>query len=239
MNEWKEAMWLVKFELGKSARGFIQLILNTVLFLGVTVLAFSLGIGKTAIVDFMFMILFGFSGAWSRTKDFQSQKVQRDVWASPYFMTLSQLPIRKGILVKSRFLTYFMTVIPAQLIFMILLYSFSPSLNHELGIGGFAAFTLMWLAFSIFFGLSFPAMEAGDMINRTRMVIYSIMLYGGGIAAVILFNTYSSGLVGWTIMAAGKWPIFTSLLAIAAAAACTLFYKKYMLKKMSTIDYLS
>ncbi|MCA1040365.1 hypothetical protein LCM00_12700 [Bacillus infantis] len=239
MNEWKEAMWLVKFEMGKSARGFIQLIFNTVLFLVVSILAFSLDLSKTAIVDFMFVVLFGFSAAWSRTKDFQTQRVQADVWASPYFMTLSQLPIGKGILVKSRFLTYFLTVIPAQLIFMILLYSFSPSLNSELGMGGFTAFSLMWLAFSIFFGLSFPAMEAGDIIKRTNLVIYSIMLYGGGLAAVILFNTYSSGLVGWTIMAAGKWPLLTSLLAIAAAAACTLFYKKYMLKKMAAIDYLS
>src|SRR5690625_5117723 len=109
MSEWKQAIWLAKFELKASIKNFLSLIL---IFIVSYVLIRSAIPGyleePSMGIDFFFTFAFsGFLSQLARPKDYQLQKLRSTPYASPFLTALNKLAIKKEVIIKYRFLTYF------------------------------------------------------------------------------------------------------------------------------------
>lgn len=241
MDTWKEALWLAKFELKKSLKSFFMFIV-ALLFLSIfftTTMPEYLEKGLVGL-DLFFLIAFGTVAGWVKQKEFQLQKMSGDLWASPFFITLNQLPITRDVLAKSRFIIYFIYSIPFNLLLLILLYVLSPELRMVMPIYSYIAFSFIWMSYGIYFGLAFPAADAGDQMGLIKQIIYTILFFFGIIAVLVIFQLlYGDGLVSWTMMVARKWPISSMIVSIVATIIGIRYWKSYIFKKMREVDYLT
>src|SRR5699024_7753660 len=133
MSEWKQAWQLSKIELKRMK---VWIIIYGLIFIAMGVL---LGVGFTdymggdpmfkdnnlGLNDFMFFLLFWIVHYGMRTKQFRYQMVSSDLWLTPYFVKLMQLPIPDKVIIKHRFLTYMTLSIPFYILFLLLFYVFS------------------------------------------------------------------------------------------------------------------
>ncbi|MEK4174782.1 hypothetical protein NST97_02050 [Aeribacillus sp. FSL K6-1305] len=240
MNDWKEAFWLAKFELKKLKLGFVLLALMAIMFS----MFFATVIPKnmersTVMLDIFFFIVFGFGTAWIKPKEFNHQKIGGDFWASPFFITLRQLPIQKDVLIKSRFIIFFAFAVPYYLGVSILTYAFSPDLRAALDLKEYFAFIMIWIGIGIHLGASFPASDVGYRLSTVRFALYIFALFFGFMFIFTIFNIlYGNGFVPLTMLIAEKWPLVSIIASVFFAAIGVLYSQKYMSKKIEKMDYL-
>lgn len=240
MNDWKEAFWLAKFELKKLKLGFVLLALMAIMFS----MFFATVIPKnmersTVMLDIFFFIVFGFGTAWIKPKEFNHQKIGGDFWASPFFITLRQLPIQKDVLIKSRFIIFFAFAVPYYLGISILTYAFSPDLRAALDLKEYFAFIMIWIGIGIHLGASFPASDVGYRLSTVNFVLYIFALFFGFMFIFTIFNVlYGNGFVPLTMLMAEKWPLVSIIASVLFAAIGVLYSQKYMSKKIEKMDYL-
>lgn len=240
METWKEAFWLAKFELKKSRNGILMMlfILACSVFFFVTLIPEYLE-KAFVLVDLFFILFIWFGGMTGKTKEFQIQKIDENVWASPFFIMLNQLPIKKDILIKSRFIVTFSLSIPFYLLFHILVYALTPALRVEMPLLAYCIFTFIWLCIGINFSSAFPAADAGERTSMWKSWIILILMF---IAAIAFFTGFTlifeKGFVAWTMIAARQWPLLSIIVSLLIAIGGVQYCKRYMLKKMKQIDYL-
>lgn len=240
MDNWKQAFWLAKFELRKSLMGLWSFLIMLMAFslLFVTMMPSYLEKGFVG-MDLFFLIAFGISAVWVKPKEFQYQKIDENMWGSPLFMTLSQLPIKKEVLVRSRFLIYFIYAIPFQILLLSLLYIFSAEVRGVMSIPSYIAFSSIWLAYGLCSGGAFPAVDAGDRITLSKSIVQSIILLFVTMVALTTFHlVYGNGIIYWTMMLADRWTILSLLISAFVIVAGLRYWKSYTYKKMNQIDYL-
>lgn len=240
MSSWKQAFSLAWFELRKSKIGlwylFVVLIAVSILFEDMLP-----GYLENNFVgmDVFFLIAFGVPPVWMKRKEFQYQKIDENTWGSPLFITLTQLPIKKEVLVGSRFIIYFTFAIPFQIFLLISLYMFSNEIRATMPPTAYVVFAIIWIAYGTCLGGAFPAVDAGDRITLFKSTVQAIAFLTILFAALTAFNLlYGDGLVTWTIMLANEWPILSILVSIIVAIITIRYYVNYAYKKMKTIDYL-
>lgn len=246
MHEWKQAWVLSKIELKRQPMWFV---LSALFFI---FLAFFMGIGFQHYVtgdqafqdnnpgyDLVFLFLFWAVPYWMRPKDFRYQMVASDFWVNPYFIKLQQLPIPDSVIVKSRFTTYIAQSIPIYVLFLVLMYIVSGLAGEWMPIGNFVAFSIIWLAFSVYTGHVFPASDAGDRISPFKLVLLYIVFFAIGIGIYILFRfVLPYNIVAWTVLFASEWPLLSSILSIALAFFGMRYWMYHMKKTMNRQDYL-
>ncbi|MFK4996671.1 hypothetical protein ACI2OX_01450 [Bacillus sp. N9] len=140
MESWKQALWLVKFECKAYKKSMFSILLIYVASL--LVLVYSLESDIEPLDDLFFVSIFWFMFYFTRPKEMQLQKMSGEFWGVPYFVVLKQLPIPKDVLIKSRFLQYYITSVPAHLFILILLFISSTMLRDALSFGNIFHFPL-------------------------------------------------------------------------------------------------
>lgn len=232
MNTWKEALWIAKIEWRKSWFGTLCLFFT--LFV-MWVLAAETQ-PPSLLTDIGFLLVFGCVAFLVRPKDLQLQKVEGDIWGSPFFMMLNMLPIEKDVLIKSRFVQMLFPSLPFQLLFFFL---FSPWLVDSMAVLEYVAFSIIWFAFGVSSSFIFALSDVGDRYTPVMLFVYSVAFYAGVMFFLVwLSKKTDAGMVGWTTIAAKNFPIWSILISVVVTVACYYFSKYYMNKKMIQIDYL-
>jgi len=240
LDNWKQAFWLMKFELKKSFSAIVLLMLMTIFSIYFFKMFFEFYRDTGIIIyELFFLIVFGIAAIWAKPKEFQYQKINDRTWGHPYFMTLSQLPINRDILVHSRFLIYYLYSIPFHVLVLLFGYLFTPALQEMINIPSYMVFSLIWLSYGITIGSVFPAVDAGDYITMLRSVLTTIPLFFGIVVALILIQRWTGdGIVTWTIIAANEWPILSTLVSLLVAGGSTMYWRRNMKNRIRKVDYL-
>lgn len=240
MKSWKEAYWLAKFELKESKLSFLFLLLFYLLITLGFISSFESYLDTNFVgTDFFFILLFTFAAIWTKPKHFQIQQVNDELVASPAIFMLQQLPITKDLIMKSRFIIYFAYSMPPQILLLISLYLFVPSIHGLLEVGSYISFAIIWLSFGVYIGGMIPASDAGDKASQFKVAVYGVLMVIGLIAFFTLFTVFSEhGIVHWTLIFAKKWPILSGALSIILAFIGLNYWQSYMKKMMGKLDYL-
>lgn len=238
MENWKQAIWLAKFELKASPTSILKIVLALFLSTEFFAITFSNYLDhKIVMFDIFFIMAFGFVIPIMKPKVFQYQKVGDNVWASPNFLLLYKLPISKDVLIKSRFIIYFAYSIPFHILLLCLLY-LTPSFREAMSISTYIPFSIIWFCFAIYFGCSVPASDAGDTLPIIKHIIYIILLIAGfALVLLIFYKLYGHGIVYWTMNLADQWPVISALVSLLLAFIGFQYWQKYMLKSMEKRDY--
>lgn len=240
MHEWKQGFRLAIFELTNHKRNFLWALLFYILFsyFFINILNIYLENGNV-VFDVLFLMLFTFAPVWLEPKETRVQKISGDLWASPMLVMYRQLPISKGVLIKSRFIIYFFYSFPYQLLFLIALYIFSADLQANLSPLSYIAFLAIWLSFGIYGGYIMPMSDVGDVADSKKMWFYGIAVYGGVIVLLFIYHfTFQYGIVHWAIILAQKWPLLSIIFSILLAILGFKHWEYYMKKTMNKMDYL-
>ena len=237
MNTWKDAFWIAKIEWRKSWFGTLCLFFALlVMFVSFSWVFEAETQPPSLLNDFGFLLIFGCVAFLVRPKDLQLQKVEGDVWGSPFFMMLNMLPIEKDVLIKSRFVQMLFPSLPFQILFFFL---YSPWLLESMAVLEYVAFSIIWLAFGVSSSFIFALNDVGDRYTPIMLFIYSVALYAGVTFVLVwLAKKTDAGIVGWTAVAAKNFPIWSILISVGVTVGCYYFSKYYMKKKMIQIDYL-
>ncbi|SEN85246.1 hypothetical protein SAMN05192533_12320 [Mesobacillus persicus] len=241
MDHWKQAFWLVKFELKKSITA-IGLLLLMAISASYFFSEFYVFYRDTGIIfyELAFLMVFGIAAIWAKPKEFQYQKINDETWGLPLFMTLSQLPIKREALINSRFLIYYFYSIPLHLLILISVYTLTPALRESMDIPSFLVFSLIWLSFGVSVGSIFPAVDAGDYITLLKSTIQTIPLFFGIVVALVLIQMGTeNGIVAWTMIAATEWPFQSIVGSVLIVRLSTVFWKRKMKQKIQKVDYFS
>ncbi|WP_188454745.1 hypothetical protein [Virgibacillus oceani] len=240
MQDWKHAFWLARFELRASKKGFLGLFVFFIfMMLFFVSSAGSYLENNFAGFDVFFILFFTVSMIWTKPKDFQNKKINGEIFASPSLVMLNQLPIRKGIIVKSRFIVHFVYAFPFQLALLVSLYLLTPELQELMSLGSYGVFSIIWLAFGIYAGSIFPASDAGEKLRATTAIVYGFIFILIALFVFAIFQLISDyGVVQWTIIFAQKWPFLSSILSILLAFFGFNYWQRYMKKTMEKLDYL-
>ncbi|WP_100009738.1 hypothetical protein [Lentibacillus sediminis] len=190
-------------------------------------------------IDVIFIMLFLFYPSWMKAKEIQMQKISGDLWASPTFIMLNQLPISKDMLVKSRMLAYSISAVPFFILQLLILYIFGGGFAETIATGEYIAFSVIWISFSIYAGFIMPASDTGDRVNSLTMTVYTILLSGGALAFFWLFYNFTDrALVQLTVELAQNWPLLSSAASLLLAYLGVRYWLGYMKRHMEKIDYL-
>lgn len=242
MQDWKRAFGLAKFELRES-KGSLILVLLFFLFLCSYFRSSLPSYLENGFVgyDFFFVLVFSVAAFWAKPKEFQISKINSSLQVSRLLVTQSQLPIKRDVLVKSRFIIHFFYSFPYQVLLLLLLYAFTPDLSELLPLGSYTAFSIIWLSFGIYTGYVFPMSEAGDKTGLTTAAIIAYCI----VFLVITFFVFAfihflfgNGIVYWSIVFAQKWPLLSSVISLFLAFFGFKHWQYYMNKAMEKIDYL-
>ncbi|MBA9026775.1 hypothetical protein [Peribacillus huizhouensis] len=242
MSHSKQALWLAWFEIKKSIGKVILLMIFMFLpFTAFLITSLHDYLEKNIVMfDYIFLLAFALAAAWVRPKGFQLDKLTDGMYGSPFFVFLNQLPIQKDVLVKSRFIVYFVYSVPFQLLLLVLLYSFSPELRAFMPWYSYLVFSIIWLSFNAYWGLVYPVADAGEKATTTTVAFSSILLVIVGMFVPLIIAVYTNyGIVGWTMFAAKRWPIISSALSIIAALYGLSYWKHSMKKKIDRNDYFN
>lgn len=240
MTDFQQARMLAKLQMKKSFWAFF-------VFFPVSIAIawlFSQALSTTDIpvlYDIFFLVTFWCMTVWLYPKEFQLQKVEEGFWASPIFIMLNQLAVKKRALIWSRMICYFLIAIPFNILVLVFLYSFSAEMRGLLPIGNYLAFSMIWLSFGIWAGILFPIADVGEKVPKNTFVhgLYCILFFGCIVALLSGLHALSGGgFVTFTIKAAADWPIISIALSIAAAAASFPYGQRYMDKQIRKTDYL-
>lgn len=240
MLNWKKAYWLAIFEAKRSWIGVFSILVMLTLVLLLFDLTFTNYLQHGLFLyDILFLIVFGAAAVWTKPKEFQYQKLGEDLWASPYFIMLNQLAIPKDVLIKSRFINYYLFSIPFHILIFVFLYIFSEPVRDYFTIGEYTSFSLIWICFGIYLGSLYPASDTGDVISNLKLTVYGILLVFGTALFILFIRFFSGhGIVFWTMAAAKNWPILSGGGSIILAIAGIKYWLLYAAKNMKRIDYL-
>ena len=240
MTEWKQACRLAAFEMKASMKSFLLVLVFYIAMSVIFMLSFDLYLeGEFGFFDLLFLMVFFLFPSWMKSKEFQMQKMDGDLWTTPSIVMLQQLPIPKKTIIKSRFIIHAICSFPFQLILLVVMPLVSENFREMMAPLTYLVFGLIWLALSISVGFIMAASEGGGNFKTTAIVksfIYMVI----GIAAFYFFFLLllDTGFVHWTISLAVEWTLPASLFALVLIVAGWKYWQADMLKVLKKTDYL-
>ncbi|WP_203363339.1 hypothetical protein [Bacillus sp. REN10] len=237
---WRDAWWLSRFELFKMTGPF-KLVICT---LGYFVFLIGLSNGSEnmatkILFDFVFVVAITTLPYSLRSKEYQLTRVSGDFWGCHSFNFLQEQPISEDVLLKSRFLSNFVLSVVTNLI-LVSIFLITPSkLSSTLSIGESIIFLFLWLLIGLMVSFLLSASDVGDVISMTKMIIFSTIIYGSILAMTVAYYFYIRiSLVEGSIFLIKNYPIVTLVLATLFTIGSYLYWYRYSVKKVRTIDYL-
>lgn len=240
MNIFRQALQLIRFELDVSKKHYL-----TLLFLaGIYTFFLSLSIPPyleehVFILDVLLIIFLCTLSFAIKPKNFQYQKIDDHLYGSPYFSMLNQLPIKRSVLITSRFILPFISIIAGITLLLVGTYILSPELRSTVNPVELIALIVMWICISFCIGGLFPASDPGDEIKRfTFFWSYaSIVLFFAGL--YLIFQVWlDTGLFKWTIYLASEFTLLSILGSILIACLVTWYWFRHANRQVQKIDYL-
>ncbi|RNF40386.1 hypothetical protein [Planococcus salinus] len=237
MNEWKQAYRLAIFEMKASMRSFLLILVFYIAMSLIFMQSLDVHLeDEFNFFDLLFLLIFFMFPVWMKNKEFQMQKIDGDLWASPSIIMLQQLPVSKDIIVKSRFIIHSFCSFPFQLVLLIAMPIMSENFREAMTPVAYTAFVLIWLAFSIAIGFIMAASEAGGNYKLKAIVLSFIYLLIG--FAVIYFLRPDDGFLQLTMMMAAEWSLLSIVLAVVVSIAGWKYWQADMRKMIKKADYL-
>lgn len=237
MNDWKQAYRLASFEMKASMKSFLLIL---VFYIAMSLIFMqSLGVhleGDFRFFDLLFLLIFFMFPVWMKSKEFQMQKIDGDLWASPSIVMLQHLPVSKDIIVKSRFLIHSFCSFPFQLILLIAMPIMSENFREAMTPVAYISFVLIWLSLSIAIGFVMAASEAGGNYKMKAFVLSIMYLLIG--FAIVYFLRPDDGFVQLTMMMAAEWSLLSIVLAVVLGIAGWKYWQADMKKMIKKADYL-
>ncbi|MGI2327018.1 hypothetical protein [Planococcus sp. YIM B11945] len=240
MNKWKQAYRLAAYEMKASVKNFLLILAFYTAMSLIFMLSFDVYLeGEFAFFDLLFLLIFFIFPAWMKSKEFQMQKMDGDLWTSPSIIMLQQLPILKDIIVKSRFIIHAFCSFPFQLILFIAMPLLSENFRNMMTPAAYIAFVLIWLSLSVSIGFIMAASEAGGNFKTKTIILSLVCLLIGVAAFYILFPLLSDkGFVHWTMFIAADWTLLSVIAAIVLCVAGWNYWQADMRKTIKKTDYL-
>lgn len=238
MSHWQQVSWLMKFEYRHIWKHLLLLIPMLVFLVIIIIPSFPEYLKNSFFgIDIMFFLAFGIVTGWARPKDFRLDKQDNGLWASTYQLTLQQLPIKKSVIIKYRFLTYIITATLFGILLLISLYALSPEIRESMSISTYFVFSIIWLSFNLYSGSSQLIEEVGSPFRH--LILWSFVAgFVFMIMLILIFYKWSSlGLVGWTIYMANFHPVASIIVSLSLTFFGLWLWMYIMRKRMQTIDY--
>jgi len=241
LDSWKQAITLAKFELRHSKKALITLCLFLIPYTFFIIYSAPIYVETGYFLfDLFFLMIIGIAAMWAKPKEFQLNKMGNDSWGKSYFVMLHQLPIRKEILIKNLFVIYYAYAVPFHALFLVSIYIFSETMRTALTFPEYAAFSVIWMSFGIYWGAMYPLADLGEVIKSSNFktslhIILFLVMVVGGVVLLQLFTDY--GVVYWSMVVAKKWPFLSSILSIIAAYVGTILALRQANKNIKRIDY--
>ncbi|MDQ0158241.1 hypothetical protein [Alkalibacillus salilacus] len=237
---WKEATRLALFEW--KIEWFKRLFLQCLLTYGLLMFSFGMmegvldggGIG----LDYFYLAMFGLIYGWLVPRSFQYQKISAETYASPIFFMLHKLPIANHVLVRSRFIIFYLNAIPV-LTLLFIGFTFIPELQQVLSTNGFVAFAAIWMSFGLSVGALFPASDLGDRgITNMKLVAITIgLIIAITLAILPSYIFYDDGIMNLSIEIANRWPFISIAIAVFTAIIANKLWINYAMSKMKQVDF--
>ena len=240
MNEWKQAYQLAAFEMKASMRNILLILLFYIAMSLIFMMSFDIYLEeKFMFFDLLFLLVFFMFPSWMKSKEFQMQKIDGDLWTVPSIIMLQQLPVSKNVIIKSRFIIHAICSFPFQLILLIAMPLMSENFREIMTPFSYATFVLIWLALSISIGFMMASSEAGGNF-KTKAIVKSFVYLAIGAAAIyFLFPLISEeGFVHWTMLLAAEWTLSSIFIAIIVSIAGWNYWQMDMRKMIKKTDYL-
>ncbi|WP_100401618.1 hypothetical protein [Bacillus sp. FJAT-42315] len=237
---WRDAWWLSKFEFVKT-RGLFKLIMFALIFLFLlTALSNgSVNLATKIIFDWLFIVAVTSLPYSFRSKEDQLIRVSGDFWGCSSFNFLQEQPISEEVLLKSRFLSNSFQSLITNMILIGLLLVLPSKLNSTLSLGESITFLFFWLLISLMMSSLLSASDVGDIISMTKIIVFSIIIYGSILAMTITYYFYvKTSLVEGSIFLIKNYPVVTLVCAALLTIGSYLYWYQYAVKKVQTIDYL-
>lgn len=241
MSTWQQIWTLVKFELQHSKLHLLLLSGIFILICYIVIPSFTLQLEDTSnffMLDMIFVFYFFIAVTLTRPKVYRHQKLNHSVWASQFLVQLQHLPIAKHVLIFYRMVTYYIILLPFYVIFLVILYIATPTLQQLMSIGTYAVFSLMWLAIN-FLLLSLQTMTdfGSHIVQQILLIIFGIFPLTM-IFVSIFYNVYEASIVYITMWLANNYPFWSMCLLVLLTWLGIYGCVKRIKRKTKTIDYL-
>ncbi|MFB1082545.1 hypothetical protein [Jeotgalibacillus sp. JSM ZJ347] len=240
MNTLRQALWLAGIEFNVSKKHYLTILLMA----GIYTFFFYLSMPSYLeehiyIFDVLLIIYIGTISFAIKPKNFQYQKMNDNLYGSPYFVMLNQLPIKRTVLIMSRFILPYTSITIGIVLALTGTYLFSSELQNAVNPLQLVAMIVMWICISFCIGGLFPASDPGDKIKRfTFFWSYaSIVLFFAGL--YLIFQVWlDTGFFKWTIYLANEFTFLSIVISILIACLVTLYWFRHANRQITKIDYL-
>ncbi|MEW4327361.1 hypothetical protein Q0N12_11860 [Rossellomorea marisflavi] len=240
MNTFKESIWLARYDFRHVVKQIAALIFVAGIY-GYFFADLMEGyLEKTKpVFDLFFFLYLFFMPSWSRSKESQVQQIEGDLYAAPTFMLFNQLPIRKNVVIISRFFCLFVPVIIGTVLVLVVTYIASDVLREVLSVGGLVVLTLFWTGIALASCSAFATMEAGERISKLRMVTSFIwLILIAGALFILMKDVLKSGILKWSIFFTADHPLVMLLLALLIPIGASWWAYRRAYKQMNKMDYM-
>lgn len=236
MSEWKQAWSVALLEMRTNKKGYLLIAFFAAIYLFVIMLM-SIERVNTFLID-LFMILLVWVPMLMRGKAYTAQKLENGLYASRFVILLSQFPISKKVIIKSRFILTFLFNVCLNALLLSILYFSVEAFNRQLLGIAVIIFILIWLCVGYQTGAMIPASEIGKTYTPFKLIFFSIYLYGSLAIIIFIFHVFlKMSIVEWTIYLANEQQVIT-MISLFVIMVLTHIYGKYEAKKaIDWVDY--
>lgn len=240
MDTMRKAFWLAKLEWDVSKTYYLLLLL----IVGVYTFFFYLTMPpyleeNIFLLDAFLIIYLGTLSFSIKPKNFQYQKLDDGLYASPYFAMLTQLPIKRNALVLSRFILPYLSIFIGITIVLVGTYIFSEEFRSAIEPLSMIALIIIWLCISFSIGGIFPASDPGDQIKRFTFFWSYMIVIMFFVGMYLIFQVWlDTGFFKWTIQMANEFPILSIIVSILIACIIIWYWFSHAMKQIQKNDYL-
>ncbi|MBM7578588.1 hypothetical protein [Jeotgalibacillus terrae] len=240
MDTMRKAFWLAKLELDVSKKHYLLLLLIAGIYTFFFYLTMPPYLEENIFLLDAFLIIYVGSLAFSiKPKNFQYQKLDDGLYASPYFAMLNQLPIKRNVLVASRFILPYLSIFIGITIVLVGTYIFSTDLREAIEPLPMIALIITWLCISFSIGGIFPASDPGDQIKRFTFFWSYMIIIVFFVGMYLIFQVWlDTGFFKWTIQMANDFTILSIIVSILIACLVTWYWFNHAKKQIQKNDYL-
>lgn len=249
MSEQKQMWQLVKYELASaSSRRVLSRILEIVLVIGVMAIIFEVFIYlvqqnqnenfSDIVFDILLLSFVLYYPQFMRGSFFRSANIKGDLYATPFYVYASQLPIKQRVLMRSRFVLSLLYTCGATVIAIVLAYVYPGTTHTLLTLGEFIVFLTIWGLLAAAGSGLFAAADVGGTYSKRVLWGYNILSLLVLVMVLAGLNVLTGhGFIGWTIELAKNAPLQGIAGTIVFALFCNWIWHLEARRYARKVDY--
>lgn len=237
MRQLQQAIWLAKFELKHSIKGYVLVLLIFIAYLFLLTPMISEQ-SEQAVMGFDFNFLFGICviPLLVQPRLFQGQHLGNYFYAAPMLIMSQQLPVSRR-----EFLTYKLTyhLISATIFSSIFLGMMYQGFQDFIPFANYASVMLIWIAVTFTLRMITARFELGSYFLAVigGSLLLGIIIFP--IYGALFFFHYQNGFVFWTIEMAELYPYAVAFASLCWILISGLLWYLLALRKIQKTDYFN